>query len=382
MASLSNTASLHACISNPGPHCLASGRKLLRQVIFSGGLCVLGMVSGCVGAPARLAAPQAVPPAIAVAAFELPPSDQLSDAAKNVLLRMREATAPDLKGDLVRQRAFYQSWNDDRLIEMRRHFQTVETHELLGGVPVDVVTPTGGVAIANANRVLINVHGGAFMWGSGSGALVEAIPIAATMGIKVVTVDYRLAPEHRYPAASEDVGAVYRDLIKRYRPENIGIYGCSAGGIITAQATAWFRANNLPRPGAIGTFCGTGAPYSGDSPLMSAALTGSPPVRAKILPTPYLQGVPAENPIAYPLLSDSEIRAMPPTLLLAGGRDFAVSALTYAHRRLAAAGVSSELHLFDGLPHAFFMWPDMPESMEAYQLIASFFDRHLGKAAS
>ncbi|WP_260583064.1 alpha/beta hydrolase [Sphingopyxis sp. PET50] len=84
---------------------------------------------------------------------------------------------------------------------------------------------------------------------------------------------------------------------------------------------------------------------------------------------------------AYPLTSEAETKAMPPTLLLAGGRDFAVSALTLAHRRLAAAGVDSELYLFDGLPHAFFVWPDMPESMEAYRLISSFFDRHLGRNA-
>lgn len=91
-----------------------------------------------------------------------------------------------------------------------------------------------------------------------------------------------------------------------------------------------------------------------------------------------MAGVPATDPLAYPLASAAQVKAMPPTLLLAGGRDFAVSALTLAHRRLAAAGVESELQLFDGLPHAFFMWPDMPESQEAFRLIAAFFDRHLG----
>ena len=100
-----------------------------------------------------------------------------------------------------------------------------------------------------------------------------------------------------------------------------------------------------------------------------------------MLPLAYMQDVPASDAAAYPLASPDEIKAMPPTLLLAGGRDFAVSALTLADRRLTAAGVPSELHLFDGLPHAFFVWPDMPESMEAYRLIASFFDRHLGRSA-
>ncbi|MBB6425325.1 alpha/beta hydrolase [Sphingopyxis sp. JAI128] len=321
-----------------------------------------------------------------VPAFTLPVSNQLSDKARQVLERMEQATAPaEIAGDVAKQRAFYGRYNDDRLVEMRRHFQTGERRLTMNGVTVDVVEPTAGVAKGNRTRVLINVHGGAFMWGSGGGALVEAIPIAATMGVKVVTVDYRLAPEHRYPAASEDVTAVYKALLKDYRPENIGIYGCSAGGVITAQTTAWIRRQKLPRPGAIGTFCGTGAPYSGDSPYLAGPITGGAallvPALPDVLPLAYMQGVAANDTAAYPLTSAEEVRAMPPTLLLAGSRDFAASGLTLVHRRLAAAGVESELYLFDGLPHAFFVWPDMPESTEAYQLIASFFDRHLGRRA-
>ncbi len=323
------------------------------------------------------------PAAVEIPAFTLPPSDQLSEEAKSALLRRRAARAPDLKGDIARQRDFYQKYNDDRLAEMRRHFRTREERASLGEVAVDVVVPGAGITPGNKHRVLINVHGGAFMWGSGSGALVEAIPIAATTGVKVVTVDYRLTPEHRYPAASEDVTAVYRALLKQYRPENIGIYGCSAGGVITAQSVAWIRKQGLPRPGAIGTFCGTAAGFSGDSPYLAGPIAeGTAPPSGplpKLLPTAYMAGVEGGDAAAYPLLSDAEIKAFPPTLLLAGSRDFAASALTLAHRRLAAAGVPSELFLFDGLPHAFFVWPDMPESMEAYRVIARFFDTHLGK---
>lgn len=321
---------------------------------------------------------------VAVPAFLLPPSNQLSAEARAVLIRMKAETAPaSIAGDVAKQRAFYQAWNDRRLAEMRRHFATRERRETIAGVGVDWVEPVKGVAPANRVRVLINVHGGAFMWGDGSGALVEAIPISATMKIKVVTVNYRLTPEHRYPAASQDVTAVYRALLKQYRPENIGIFGCSAGGIITAQAVAWIAAQRLPRPGAIGTFCGTAAGYSGDSPFLAGPTTGGAPLTVaslpETLPTAYMAGVRITDPIAYPLASPERIKAMPPTLLLAGGRDFAVSALTLAHRRLVAAGVPSELYLFDGLPHAFFMWPDMPESQEAFATITRFFDAKLGR---
>jgi len=335
---------------------------------------------------AALAAASPVGAQLAVPAFTLPASNQLSDEALQILDRMKQATAPaEIAGDVAKQRTFYDRYNDDRLAEMRGHFRTRERRVVLNGVTVDIVEPVEGVSRGNKGRVLINVHGGAFMWGSGSGALVEAIPIAATMGVKVVTVDYRLAPEHRYPAASEDVTAVYNALLKDYRPENIGIYGCSAGGVITAQATAWIRREVVPRPGAIGTFCGTGAPYSGDSPFLAGPITGGAALAVstlpEVLPVSYMQDVLANDTVAYPMTSDAEVKKMPPTLLLAGGRDFAASALTLAHRRLVAAGVPSEIYLFDGLPHAFFVWPDMPESTEAYRLIATFFDQHLGKRA-
>ena len=94
-----------------------------------------------------------------------------------------------------------------------------------------------------------------------------------------------------------------------------------------------------------------------------------------------METVPPSDCAAYPLTCEGDIAKMPPTLLLAGSRDFAASALTLAHRRLAAAGVSSRLFLFDGLPHAFFMWPQMPESREVYRIVAEFYDEELGTEA-
>ncbi|MEH3108168.1 MAG: alpha/beta hydrolase [Sphingomonas fennica] len=320
---------------------------------------------------------------VAVPAFDLPPSSLLSREAVAVMQRQQAVRPPDLTGDIAAARRFWGAYNDDRLAELRRRFATREARRTIGGVAVDVVTPSAGVRPGNDARILLNVHGGAFQWGSGSGALVEAIPIAATMGVTVATIDYRLAPEHRFPAASEDVAAVYAELLKTYPAANIGLYGCSAGGVVTAQAIALIRRRGLPRPGAAGTFCGTGAAYGGDSAYLSDPLTTGAPARTEPLPdglaNPYMAGAAADDPLAYPLRSDVEMAAFPPTLQIAGSRDFAASILTFQHRRLTALGVASELHLFDGLGHAFFVWPDMPESIEAYRLVAGFFDRHLGR---
>lgn len=317
----------------------------------------------------------------------LPYSNFASPEARALAGRLMHEPPFEFRDDIAKAREHYGRYNDDRLAEVRALYSTHEERLTLGGVTVDVVMPSEGVSNQNADRVLINVHGGAWMWGSGSGALVEAIPIAAVGRIKVVAVDYRLAPEHRYPAASEDVAAVYRELLNTYQPENIGLYGCSAGGVVVAQATAWFQTHDLPVPGAIGTFCGTGSGYGGDSVFLGQATTGgtAPPSAAADsigIPNPYMAGVPLDDPQAYPVTDDAVIARFPPTLLLAGGRDFAASTLTTMHRRLAAVGVESDLFLFDGLWHAFFVWPDLPESKEAYALIARFFDQHLGEPAA
>jgi monoterpene epsilon-lactone hydrolase len=128
--------------------------------------------------------------------------------------------------------------------------------KMIADVRTDIITPKEGVATRNKSRILINVHGGGFVIGGGGiSGQVESIPIASLGRFKVISIDYRMFPEHKFPAASEDVAAVYAELLKQYNPENIGIYGCSAGGILTAQSVAWFQKHDLPRPGAIGIIC-------------------------------------------------------------------------------------------------------------------------------
>ncbi len=140
--------------------------------------------------------------------------------------------------------------------------------------------------------------------------------------------------------------------------------------------------NRLPMPGAIGTFCGTGSPYGGDSAVLAASLQrpGSDRDRRGYSANPYMSGVEATNVLGYPLTSPALLAKFPPTLHLAGSRDFACQCVvTLSHRKLLARGVDSQLVLFDGLGHAFFMRADLPESQEAYAIIWRFFDARLGR---
>jgi acetyl esterase/lipase len=195
-----------------------------------------------------------------------------------------------------------------------------------------------------------------------------------------------MAPEFRFPAASEDVAAVYRALLKEHSAAEIGIYGCSAGGILTAESVAWFEKEALPMPGAIGTFCGSAAGLGGDSTHVAPLLVGELPWAGAdddtLRTNPYFAQASASDPLVLPVGSQRVLSRFPPTLLIAGSRDFMVSSLFGTQAALTRAGVETELHVWDGMWHAFFMDPDMPESQEVFRVVVRFFDRHLGRPST
>ena len=138
----------------------------------------------------------------------------------------------------------------------------------MAGVPVRIVTPEG-MPDKNKDKVLLNLHGGGF--NSDSGSYTESIPIASYTGIKVVAVLYRLSPEVKFPAAVDDSIAVYKELLKTYKPNHIVIYGTSAGAILTAEVAAKIKQLGLPMPAALGIFSGMGDfARAGDSMAMYA----------------------------------------------------------------------------------------------------------------
>jgi acetyl esterase/lipase len=248
----------------------------------------------------------------------------------------------------------------------------------VAGVPVRVVTPLT-IARDKRDRVLINLHGGGF--NSDSGSLTESIPLANLTGTKVIAVLYRLAPEHPYPAGLDDAIAVYKEMLKTYKPKNIGIYGTSAGAILTAEVTAKIKQLGLPMPGATGVFSGMGDfGRAGDSTAMYA-LNGLSGHLSAPRPGPtnneYVGATDPTDPVLSPVYGD--LTGFPPTLFITSGRDLLLSGTTILHRAYLRAGVDAQLVVFEALPHAFWNNPELPESKEADGLMAKFFDTHLGK---
>jgi acetyl esterase/lipase len=267
-------------------------------------------------------------------------------------------------------------WLDRLLVEFPVTTETVT----LGGVAVDVVVPSGGVRPRNEGRVLINLHGGGYGLGGRKTRLQESVSIAGHGGFKVVSVDYRMAPEHLFPAASDDVAAVYRALLEDYRPGDIGIYGCSAGGVLTHQAVAWFGAHDIPRPAAIASVNAGGLPWLwGDSRRTAAYLAGREFVDGGGIP--YLAESDLRGPLVSPAFHPDVLRDFPPTLIISGTRDNLLSTAVYSHAQLVKAGVVADLHVWETAVHCSISHgvvdPTVPETREAWDVMVRFFDRHL-----
>jgi acetyl esterase/lipase len=313
-------------------------------------------------------------------ALSVPYSAYASPEARALFVKLAHAPAPPpLDGPIEKNRAYYDRLNSDRVARMQKLYAVRIQGEHIGGVGVDVVLPAQGVASENEHRVLINLHGGAFLWGAHSGGLAEAIPVASVGRIKVITVDYRQGPEYRFPAASEDVEAVYRALLKHYQPGQIGIYGCSAGGILTAESVARLISDKLPVPGAIGTFCASLLDIDGDWAYVGPLLNGQgvPAHRLTLTDLPYFKGIDPRNPLVQPGLAPALLARFPPTLLITGSRDMAMSSVLASQQLLDKAGVQTELHAWEGMWHSFFSDPELPESQDAYRVMARFFRTHL-----
>jgi len=278
---------------------------------------------------------------------------------------------------LAERRAHTDTWRKMDSAEALKLYPVKVEEAVLGGVRTDIISPLSN---PTPNRVLINLHGGGF--NSDSGSLIEGIPIANLAKIKVVSVYYRLAPENPFPAAVDDVVAVYRELLKTYSPHNIGIYGTSAGAILTCEVAVRLKQLGLPLPAALGVFSGL-ADFSrpGDS-WQLFTLNGLPgmlqPTDPKQLPDdPYIGKTDRRDPVLSPLFAD--LHGMPPTLLVTSTRDILLSGTTVLHRALLKAGDGAELVVFEALPHAFWYHFQLPETKEALELMAKFFDDKVGR---
>jgi epsilon-lactone hydrolase len=315
--------------------------------------------------------------------FTLPPSEFISEEARQ-MMRMRHkvpTSATDQEPDINTRRQQLEAMLAPRVALMLETYPVNVSDQKIAGIPVKVFTPRDKAF--DQDRVLVNLHGGAFSVCWPACAFIESAPIASLGGYKVVSVDYRMAPESRHPAGVEDVARVYGELLKSHKPKHIGIYGCSAGGSLSGQAAAWLPAHDLPQAGAIGIF-GSGAVRfgAGDSAYLAGYIDGAFPPPVAEGPQPdmtrgYFDGADIEGPIPSPALHPEVMAKFPPTMIITGTRAMDLTPAVYTNSQLINAGVDTRLIVAEGMSHCYIYMPQLPESQDAYRAIVGFFRQNL-----
>jgi monoterpene epsilon-lactone hydrolase len=240
---------------------------------------------------------------------------------------------------------------------------SVSTIVLPSGAKLYRMTPHGRSGRLS-EVAYVDIHGGGFTSGGGEMCELLAKIRASDYGAEVYAVDYRLVPEHPFPAGLDDCVAAYEEILKHYAAGNLVLAGASAGGNLAAALALRVRDERLPLPAAV--LLQTPAldmTQSGDSyqtnRLLDVNLYGGGSGVASL----YAAGTDAMHPYVSPLFGDFT-GGWPPTLLTTGTRDLLLSDTVRMHRALRRAGVRAELHVAEASPHGGFMGANAPEDAE------------------
>ncbi|MGE3690553.1 MAG: alpha/beta hydrolase [Novosphingobium sp.] len=231
---------------------------------------------------------------------------------------------------------------------------TTETIDLGHGAQLYRVVPEGRGG-RRAEVAYFDIHGGGFTAGGGEMCRILAMLRAADYGVEVWSVDYRLAPQHAYPAALDDCMAAWREVLKHHKPQDIVAAGSSAGGNLVAAMLLRASAEGLPHPAALLMLTPsvdmTGA---GDSRIANRFHDVNLYGGGGGGPDSYAGSADRTHPYLSPVHGDFG-KGWPPTLLSSGTRDLLLSDTVRMHRALRNAGVRAELHVTEAGGHGGFM---------------------------
>jgi monoterpene epsilon-lactone hydrolase len=224
------------------------------------------------------------------------------------------------------------------------------TDGALGGIPVIFVEIDGG----ETNGTILHFHGGGFALGSARSSLGFVSDLARRAGMNAITVEYRLAPEHPYPAATDDAIAAYRALVELTgTADRIVISGESAGGNLAIELLIAAKAEGLEMPAAAVVFSPmTDLTVAGNSFKGKADL--DPNITATAIRTradDYLAGLDPADPLVSPIFAD--LTGLPPLLIQAGSHEVLLDDATRLAVKAAADNVAVTLDVTPGVSHVF-----------------------------
>jgi acetyl esterase/lipase len=244
----------------------------------------------------------------------------------------------------------------------------------IDGIRVYAITPPGADTDDDA-PILLDVHGGALVAGGGEPCRMMGTLAAVRAGLRTWSVDYRMPPDHPYPAPLDDCLTVYRAMLERHPREKLVVGGASAGGNLAAALMLKAYAEDLPMPACLLLLTPeVDLTESGDSFETNQGIDYVLVNRLSESIALYADGHELEDPFLSPLFGD--VSHFPPTYLQAGTRDLFLSNTVRMHRKLRAADVDAELHIGEAMPHGGF-FGFAPEDEELNVELRKFLAQHV-----
>ena len=231
------------------------------------------------------------------------------------------------------------------------------------------------------DQVLLYIHGGAFMFGLTALHIEMIIHLARIMNTRVLVVNYRLTPEHPFPAALDDCVAAYRWLLQQgFASEKIVVAGDSAGGNLTITTLMKLRDSGDPIPAAAACLSPVTDLTNKDDP---SSLEQDPLLHPKMVIKAnryYLADHNAQNPLISPVYGDW--RGLPPLLIHAGEDEILLNDAARGEMMAKKAGVDVRLEIYPRMWHVWQLYLDLPEALLSLDDIAQFLGTHLKKEAN
>jgi acetyl esterase/lipase len=243
------------------------------------------------------------------------------------------------------------------------------TRVMAGPVRAEWIEPAG----AQFHRVIVYLHGGGYVMGSLDTHRNLVARLATAAGARALILNYRLAPEHPFPAALEDTLAAYRWLLMEgLDPAGIAFAGDQAGGGLALAAAMWLRDNRAPLPAALVTLSPwTDLAFGGRSILRNAAKDHTLSIEMlAYFAQSYLQGALPTNPLASPLYG--KLAGLPPLLIHAGANEILRDDATRLGERALNAGLDVSVEIYADQPHAFQLFDMLPEAQASVARLGAY----------
>jgi acetyl esterase/lipase len=245
----------------------------------------------------------------------------------------------------------------------------------IGEFHAEILTPLQ----KTGNGLVIYYHGGGFIFGNLVTHKVIAAGIAEASGLNVLNVDYRLAPEHKFPCAHEDAVSAYNWALTQYDSEQIGLCGDSAGGNLALATAVTARNSNKPLPACLGflspwlDLAGEGESYSGikDDPILSTQIL-------EFFSVCYAGDTDRHSPFLSPYYSD--LSKLPPALFHVGTWEILHDDSINTAKKIVASGGRADVKIWDGMCHSMQLYaPFLDEATVSIQEMGMFFNENINK---